>query len=55
MAKDRRFQVRINRQLLDEFDDCVGFGNRSKVINRLIEIEVFKFKRKGLKVWHNRR
>ena len=36
MAKDRRFQIRIGKQTLDDFDWFVGKRNRSMVIVRLI-------------------
>ena len=54
MGKDRRFQVRINGSLLDEFDRLVGEGNRSKEINKLIEKKVEILQKKESVQWHNK-
>ena len=37
MAKDTKFQVRISSELLAEFDNTVGYGNRSRIIVSFIK------------------
>ena len=37
MAKDTKFQVRISSELLAEFDNVVGYGNRSRIIVSFIK------------------
>lgn len=37
MKKDTKFQIRINTNLLNAFDDVAGKGNRSRKIVELME------------------